>query len=239
MSEVQNFQFESNEVRVHVDQAGELWWVATDVCHALGLTDASKTLERVPESHKGTKTIRTLGGAQQMLVVDEPGLYEIVFRSNKDEAKRFRAWVFEEVLPSIRQTGSYTHAPASNSNLAILGEVSQKLAKVATDHENRIARLEQRVERPLIPAELDLEEVRSRFAGALRDAIRESGDTDNMTSAQAAAYHQGINSKLKNVACNAKRANWDIGKYRLAVDYLRLKYGYDLRWIFGSSMEVA
>ncbi len=237
MNQLQQFQFESNEIRVHVDETGSPWWVVADICRALGISNHRDAASRLPEDWRGVGKTDTPSGPQHMVTCSEPGLYQLIFRSNKPEAQRFREWVFEEVLPAIRETGTYTHPAAGN--LGVLTDVSRKLAGVATDHEHRISRLERRVERPLLPADLNVDEVRKRFAGALRDAIRDSGDTEGMSKNASAAYHHGINSKLKNVACNAKRENWDLAKFRLAVDYLLVVYGYDIRWIFGSSMEAA
>ena len=63
------------------------------------------------KDEKGANTVRTLGENQRMTVISEPGLYNCIMRSNKDEAKRFRRWVTHEVLPSIRKTWSYSVTP--------------------------------------------------------------------------------------------------------------------------------
>ena len=60
------------------------------------------------DDEKGVHTVRTLGGNQELMVVNEPGLYHLTFKSRKPEANAFRRWVFHEVLPSIRKTGSYS-----------------------------------------------------------------------------------------------------------------------------------
>ena len=104
---VMPFQFRSNEVRVVTDEQGAPWFVAKDVCEILDLSDTSKSLERIPSHHKGTNPIRTLGGTQQMLTVDEAGLYRLVLRSDKPEAEPFMEWVTSDVLPTIRKTGRY------------------------------------------------------------------------------------------------------------------------------------
>ncbi len=61
----------------------------------------------MPDDEKGAETFRTLGGDQSMICVTESGLYRLIFRSNKPEAEKFRRWVFNKVLPTIRKTGSY------------------------------------------------------------------------------------------------------------------------------------
>ena len=97
---------EFGRVRV-VECEGEPWFVAKDVCECLELTDVSKTISLLDDDEKGTNSIRTPGGEQQMLVVSEPGLYSLILRSRKPEAKAFKRWVTHEILPSIRKTGHY------------------------------------------------------------------------------------------------------------------------------------
>lgn len=115
MSELLPFAFEHSLVRVRADADDEPWFVAKDVCNILGLGDTSRAVEPLDDDEKGTTNIRTLGGPQEMLTVSESGLYSLVFRSRKPEAKRFRKWVTAEVLPSLRKTGSYATGPASAS----------------------------------------------------------------------------------------------------------------------------
>lgn len=97
---------EFGRVRV-VECEGEPWFVAKDVCECLELTDVSKTISLLDDDEKGTNSIRTPGGEQQMLVVSEPGLYSLILRSRKPEAKAFKRWVTHDILPAIRKTGGY------------------------------------------------------------------------------------------------------------------------------------
>ncbi len=113
MSQLIPFSFDDTPVRVHVDDNGTPWWVVVDVCHVLGLTNPSEVAKRLPgDGLRKTEVVDTHGQLQVYIVVNEPGLYELIFRSNKPEAKRFRHWVFSEVLPQIRKTGSYAPPPA-------------------------------------------------------------------------------------------------------------------------------
>ncbi|OWY63485.1 hypothetical protein B7486_52890 [cyanobacterium TDX16] len=111
MTNLAVFAFEGQQVRF-VGTADKPEWVAADVCQCLELNDTSKALEPLAADEKDTKIVRTPGGEQQMLTVTEPGLYRLIFKSRKPIAKRFRHWVFHEVLPSIRKTGSYSFANA-------------------------------------------------------------------------------------------------------------------------------
>jgi hypothetical protein len=85
----------------------EPWFIVKDVSDVLGLGNPRETLRNFPENEKGVSSADTLGGNQEMLVINEPGLYRLIFQSRKPEAERFKTWVFSEVLPQIRKTGSY------------------------------------------------------------------------------------------------------------------------------------
>lgn len=83
-------------------------WVAQDVAEALGVGNYRQVISRYPQNYKGVTTSDGLDGkTREMLTLTEPGLYRMVFASRKSEAEKFRAWVFEEVLPTIRKTGTY------------------------------------------------------------------------------------------------------------------------------------
>ena len=90
---------------------GVPWFVAKDVSDVLGLKNVSKSLKNFPENEKGVTTGYTLGGSQEMLIVNEPGLYRLIFQSRKSEAEQFKTWVFTSVLPQIRQTGFFIPDP--------------------------------------------------------------------------------------------------------------------------------
>ncbi len=91
----------------HVEIDSDPWFVAKDVCRCLEISDTETSLRKLDEDEKGTYKIRTLGGPQTMSIVNESGLYNLIFRSNKPEAKQFRKWVTTDVLPQIRKTGKY------------------------------------------------------------------------------------------------------------------------------------
>lgn len=93
-------------VRV-VMKDGEPWFVAKDVCECLELTNTSQTLSYLDDDEKGITTNDTPGGAQEMSIVSEAGLYSLILRSRKPEAKAFKRWITHEVLPAIRKHGGY------------------------------------------------------------------------------------------------------------------------------------
>lgn len=86
---------------------GEPWFVAADVCKALELGNPSMTVERLDADEKGISSIDTLGGKQRMAIINEPGLYSVILRSRKPEAKAFKRWITHEVIPAIRKHGGY------------------------------------------------------------------------------------------------------------------------------------
>ena len=108
-NEVVPFQFGLFEVRTVVID-GEPWFVAGDVCECLGLNDHNQSTRYLDDDEKGMFSLQTPGGIQRNVCVNEPGLYSLILRSRKTEAKRFKRWVTHEVLPTIRKTGQYSVA---------------------------------------------------------------------------------------------------------------------------------
>lgn len=103
------FQFEAREVRTLLidDQP---WFVATDVAASLQYLTAKDMARNLDDDEKGRQIVPTLGGDQELLVINESGLYSAILRSRKPEAKRFKKWVTAEVLPAIRKHGRYEDA---------------------------------------------------------------------------------------------------------------------------------
>jgi len=107
-SDIVNYTFTAHTVDVRSLQIdGEPWFVAKDVCDAIGLSDVSKSCERLDSADKRTNPIRTENGEKDMIIISEPGLYWLIVRSDKPNARPFIQWVTHEVLPSIRKTGGY------------------------------------------------------------------------------------------------------------------------------------
>lgn len=104
--EVYTFNPNNAPVRVQVIN-GEPWFVAKDICDALSIENNRNATARLDDDEKGVSIVRTPSGDQQMSVVNESGLYNLIFQSRKAEAKAFRRWVTGEVLPTIRRTGRY------------------------------------------------------------------------------------------------------------------------------------
>ena len=129
-------QFENQDIRIF-DNQGEAWFVASDVCRALNLKNSRNMLKILDKDEKGVTTVYTLGGTQLLNVISEPGLYSLIMQSRKEEAKRFKRWVTHDVLPQIRQTGSYN--PQVNKTIAKLANRITQLVmeKMELTAENR------------------------------------------------------------------------------------------------------
>lgn len=115
---IQVWNYESSEVRT-VQVNGEPWFVLSDVCKVLEISNSRNISSRLEPDEKGVTLVDTLGGAQQMTIINESGLYTVILRSDKPQAKPFRKWVTSVVLPSIRKTGSYSvQQPNAFENLS-------------------------------------------------------------------------------------------------------------------------
>lgn len=115
-NEIQTFTSDQfGQVRAIRGENDEPWFVAKDVCAALGLGNSRQALARLDDDEKGVISTDTPGGEQQMQAVNEPGLYVLVLSSRKPEARAFKRWVTHEVLPALRRDGGYMVARADET----------------------------------------------------------------------------------------------------------------------------
>lgn len=135
MNELQVFNYNGNEVRT-IQKDGEPWWVLKDVCEVLGLSSPHKVFDRLDEDEKGRNQIPTPGGEQEMTVINESGLYNVILRSDKPEAKPFRKWVTSEVLPSIRKHGAYM-TPETLEQAILNPDMMIKLCTALKDEQDK------------------------------------------------------------------------------------------------------
>jgi anti-repressor protein len=106
VNELALYDFRGQQIKV-VAIDGKPWFVAADVCAVLGYRHTGSALRSLRDREKVVHRMHTLGGEQDITVISEPGLYRLIMRSNREQAEDFQDWVTEEVLPSIRETGSY------------------------------------------------------------------------------------------------------------------------------------
>lgn len=137
MQELQTFNFEELPVRT-LEVDGEPYFIGKDVADILGYTNSRKTLsDHVDEEDKLTSRIVTSGQNRNVTIINESGLYSLIFFSKLENAKRFKRWVTSEVLPSLRRTGTYQTKPLTTS------EQIQLIAQGNTELDERVTKIEE------------------------------------------------------------------------------------------------
>ena len=138
MNDILVFHYKSGEVRT-IELNGEPWFVLKDVCAVLGISNHKMTAQRLDADEVSlTDLTDSMGRQQETTVINESGLYNVILRSDKPEAKPFRKWVTSEVLPSIRKTGGYRMPKLSKEMQALflLDDRTQKQEARLTALEN-------------------------------------------------------------------------------------------------------
>jgi hypothetical protein len=110
-----------------MDDQGDPWWVAKDVCRVLTIVNSKDAIKSLDDDEKGVAKIYPpqRPDGVQVNTINESGLYTLIIRSNKQEAKTFRRWITHEVLPSIRRTGSYA-MPGMGGDGYMAGDAARK-----------------------------------------------------------------------------------------------------------------
>lgn len=133
---------EFGAIRTMKDERGEPWFCAKDVCDALGYDQTHKAVKRHVEEGDGTKRpTPTTSGIQQMLFINESGVYSLILGSKLESARRFKHWVTSEVLPSIRKQGGYMVVRPDESEEAIMARALQIAHATLMRRDEEIARL--------------------------------------------------------------------------------------------------
>lgn len=140
MNELQVFQNDQfGQVRT-VQNDGQPWFVAADVCRALELGQVTNTIRRLDEDEKALISIKGISrGNDQVSIINEPGLYTLVIGSRKPEARAFKRWITHEVIPSIRKSGGYI---AGQENMTDAELLSKALLVAHRQIEARDAQIE-------------------------------------------------------------------------------------------------
>lgn len=148
MNELQIFKSpEFGQVRT-VMIGGEPWLVGKDIATALGYTNTRKALnDHVDDEDKGVTKCDTLGGAQEMTIINESGLYSLVLSSKLPTAKKFKHWITSEVLPAIRKTGGYIANTETMTDAEIMSKALLIAKQTIESREQRIHSLEAETER--------------------------------------------------------------------------------------------
>lgn len=162
-NEIQRFDFRGASLRTLTDEAGEPWFVAKDVCDILGMSNPSMAVTALdkdevaqidPKDYLGSENRSN----QAVNIVSEPGLYKLIMRSRKPEAKEFQRWVTHEVLPQIRRTGGYIPTSDADDDMTILAKAVMIGKRTMEAQKQKIASQQSRI------VEL---EPKARFADAV------------------------------------------------------------------------
>ena len=133
------YLYENKKVRT-INENGDIWFVARDVCAILGLTNARQALVDNCEEAGIRKTdIRSGGQTRKILMINEANLYNLTFGSKKKAAKAFRFWISREVIPAIRKTGSYSLPVNEDTTILNAIDILQKRVSAANDRINELA----------------------------------------------------------------------------------------------------
>ena len=124
MSNLQVFNFNSNQVRI-VMINNNPYWVLKDVCRVLKIKNDRDVVSRLNSKGVDSADTLTKGGVQKMTVINESNLYKTIFQSRTEEAEKFQDWTTEEVLPTIRKTGTYG-VPTSFKEALLLAAKQQE-----------------------------------------------------------------------------------------------------------------
>jgi prophage antirepressor-like protein len=128
--ELNLFHYQDREVRTVIIN-GNPWFVAMDVCDVLGIADGRSSVRLLDDDEKGVHSVHTPGGDQRLSIINEPGLYSLILRSRKPEAKAFKRWVTHEVLPALRRGGEIVERPRADiSPLEVLRDTVVHLCEV-------------------------------------------------------------------------------------------------------------
>lgn len=151
MNELQIFNNEDfGEIRtVTIDN--DPWFVASDICKALDLSNPTMAMERLDDDEKSKLNLGLSGGATNC--VNEYGLYSLVLASRKKEAKDFKRWITHEVLPSIRKTGSYGKPLTTLEQIKLIAQGNMELGERVDKVEDKLLNLEN--DTPLYGCEID------------------------------------------------------------------------------------
>lgn len=159
-NEIQQFDFRGASLRTLTDKAGEPWFIAKDVCDILELTNPAVALQSLDDDEKTNLSNSYVWSesGRRPLIISEPGLYRLVMRSRKPEAKEFQRWVTHEVLPQIRKTGGYIPTTAADDDMTILAKAVMIGQRTMEAQKQKIAEQQTRI------VEL---EPKARFADAV------------------------------------------------------------------------
>lgn len=213
MNELQIFDsVEFGRVRtVVIDD--EPWFVGKDVASALGYVKPTDAVRRhVSDEDKGVSKIETPKGKQELIVINESGLYVLIFGSTLDSARRFKHWVTKEVLPSIRKTGAYNTNQLPQTPMQLLElhyEALKQVDKKVDEVSDEVKELRDDIEAvkmdlPILPIEAD----------KITVAVKKKG-VEVLGGKSSSAYNdRSLRQKLYNDLYSNLKYNFGVKSYK-------------------------
>lgn len=205
------FNYNEHQVRTVINEQGEPMFCGKDVCHILEIKNTSQAFKTLKEGQKGIYLTYTLGGDQDLIYVSESGLYKLIMRSRKKEAVAFQDWIFEEVLPKIRKTGSYNAEPPKQlsqieillQSAQVLAEQEKQIKQLATSQNqlnDKVKLLEDKITKDQVNNDLYLQDVEKS------DMLIPEISTRNKITRLVRAY---TGKKYEYVTAEAYKQSWN------------------------------
>lgn len=182
---------------------GEPWFVGVDIAKALGYKKPTDAINNNVDKEDSTREgVLSNGGVQQTIVINESGMYSLIFGSKLESAKKFKKWVTSEVLPSIRKTGSYTIPQTTDGKIALLAQGHMELKQEVDEIKVEIANL--KMDLPILPIEAD----------KITEAVKKKG-VSVMGGKQSNAYNnRSIKQKVYNSIYANLKYNFGVKTYK-------------------------
>lgn len=194
MNQLQVFDFKNNKVRTMNDNA-DIWFNLVDVCKILDIKNPSDTKSRLKKDGVvTTEVIDNLGRKQMATFINEPNLYKVIFQSRKEEAEQFQDWVYEDVLPQIRQTGKYEEPKSPMEIMRLQFEALDETNKRVDTMEGDVEYLKKEV--PLSTGEYNY------ISKQVNKAVYEAVDTFGLSNCRevTSELYKDINRGVNEIA---------------------------------------
>ncbi|CAK1246876.1 Prophage antirepressor [Fructobacillus fructosus] len=213
MNEVTMFNFESHEVRtVLIDN--EPWFVGKDVATVLGYKRPADAISsHVHIDDRGVGKLPTPGGKQQMTIINESGVFALIFGSELDSAKRFKKWVTSEVLPSIRKNGSYSVQPMDDfDKIALIAQGTTKLKEQVHGIETKV---DTYIENQVITATDS-----NAIARAVSKRVHQYGALHHIDRDERGPLFKDLNRQIKEVTGAGNRSRIKSKDYDMVIEFI-------------------
>lgn len=182
----------------------EPWFVGKDVADVLGYRNGSRDINRHVDKDDSLRKglIDKTGREQETIIINESGLYSLIFGSKLESAKKFKKWVTSEVLPSIRKTGTYMMPQTTDGKIALLAQGHTELKAEVDEIKADLESL--KMDLPILPVEAD----------RITEAVRKKG-VSIMGGKQSSAYsNRGLRQKVYNNLYANLKYNFGVRSYK-------------------------